>query len=516
MKSNKTMSAILIVMMVLFTFQLVGCGPTGEFEVTEEFTVSSIDLQMSDASVDADGSIKSEVTATVKTSTNQAVPTTEVTFETTRGSITSPHETDASGQAVAEITSDRFNDSNVIITARAQGIAGTFIIAFTGVELSLVAEPDNLLADGSTSSTITATLNDAAFNPIPGATVNFSTDRGTLSASSGTTDSSGEAEVSLTSNDSGKATLTAVGAGATGTIEIEFTLNLFSLTSSSSTIRVGGTSTITAALSGSDVSGQTVTFSTTLGTLSSNAAVTNANGLASVALIGGTNAEVATISASVTVSGVEYAVTTMVTVTGGSANKIVLSAAPSVIATDDGEATITAKVYDATEQPAAFQTIFFQISKGPSGGEYLATSQKTTNSVGIAAVQFYAGSLPSTLGGVEIAANTKSDFTGSSGLIDLTISGPVSRIGVGQSMVTLEEVGGSFEVAVSAMATDVSGNPVPDSTKVNFSVTSVEFDEDRSSDEVIDCWDLDGSIACADYYTPGTPPVILIAGIGET
>ena len=63
---------------------------------------------MSDASVDADGSSKSEVTATVKTSTNQAVPTTEVTFETTRGSITSPHETDDSGQAVAEITSDRF------------------------------------------------------------------------------------------------------------------------------------------------------------------------------------------------------------------------------------------------------------------------------------------------------------------------------------------------------------------------------------------------------------------------
>jgi len=510
------MSVILIVLMVLFTFQIVGCGPTGEFETTAEYTASSIELQISDASIDADGSSRSNVTATVKTSTNQAVPNAAVTFETTRGSITSPNETDEYGQAVAEVISDRYNDSNVIITARCQEATGTLSIAFTGIDLSLEAEPDNLLADGSTTSTITGTLNDAAFNPIPAATVNFSADRGTLSASSVTTDSSGEVQVSLTSSDAGTATVTAVGAGVTGTIGIEFTLNLFSLAPSSATIRVGATSTITATLSGSNVSGQTVTFSTTLGTLSSNAVVTNANGVASVTLTAGTNAGLATINASVTVSGVEYAVTTQVTVTGGSANKIVLSAAPNVIAIDDGEATITARVFDATEQPAANQTIFFQINSGPSGGEYLATSQKTTNSVGITTVQFFAGSLSSTLGGVEIGANTKSDFTGSSGSIDLTISGPVTKIAVGQSMVDVEAVGGHLEVKVSAIATDVSGNPIPDSTKVNFSVLSVEFDEDRDDDNTINCWDLNGSLTCGTHYASTTPPVILTAGLGMT
>ena len=150
--------------------------------------------------------------------------------------------------------------------------------------------------------------------------------------------------------------------------------------------------------------------------------------------------------------------------TGGDASKIVLSAAPSVISTDTGETTITANVYDTNDQPAGNQTIYFYINDGPSGGEYLAASQKTTNSVGITSVQFYAGSLPSTIGGVVIEANTKIDFTGGSGLTDLTIAGPVAKISVGQSMHELRPVGGHMEVDVSTVATDVSGNPVGNGT----------------------------------------------------
>ena len=522
MKSNRVMITILIILMAFFAFQIAGCGPMDELTeddtAVDTYTVGQIELQASAASVDADGSSKITITAKVKTSSNQAIPAADVTFETTRGSITSPHETDDYGEAAAEIISDRYNDSSVTVTAKCQGIEGTLIIAFTGLDLSLEAEPDNLIADGSTSSTITATLNDAADNPIASSTINFSTDRGTLSASSGTTDSSGEAQVSLTSTDSGKATVTGVGNGVTATTEIDFTLNLFTIAASLSTIRVSENTTITATLSGDDKSGQTVTFSTTLGTLSSNQVVTAADGTASTTLTAGIQAGVATIGASVTVSSIELTASTQVTVTGGSASKIVLSAAPSVIATDDGETTITASVYDATDQPAGNQTIFFRINDGPSGGESLANAQKTTNSVGITSVQFSAGSLPSTIGGVEIEANTKSDFTGSSGLTDLTIAGPVAKISVGQSMHELRPVGGHMEVDVSAVATDVTGNPVPDSTKVNFSVISVEFDEDRDDDGTIDCWDSNGDpITCATYYTADpVNPTILIAGLGQT
>ncbi len=521
MKSNRAMIAILMVLMTFFVFQIVGCGPMDELTeddtAVDTYTVGQIELQASAASVDADGSSKITITAKVKTSSNQAIPAADVTFETTRGSITSPHETDDYGEALAELTSDRYNDSSVTITASCQGIEGTLIIAFTGLDLSLTAEPDNLLADGSTSTTITAVLNDAAVNPIANATIDFSTDRGTLGASSGTTDSSGEVEISLTSSSSGKATVTGTGNGATTNTEIDFTTNLFTLASSSSTIRVTESATITVTLSGSDISGQTVILSATLGSLSSTQVVTAADGTASTTLTAGNIAGVATIGASVTVSSVDLTASTKVTVTGGSASKIVLSAAPSVIATDDGETTITASVYDAADQPAGNQTIFFRINDGPSGGEYLSEAHKTTDSVGFTTVEFYAGSLPSTLGGVEIEANTKADFTGSLGLTTLTIAGPVAKVALGMDLHVLTPAGAALEVNVSAVATDVNGNPVPDSTKVNFSVVSVEFDEDRDDDLTIDCWDLNTPITCATYYTADpTNPVILIAGLGVT
>ncbi len=522
MKSNRAMITILIILMAFFAFQIGGCGPMDELTeddtTVDTYTVGQIELQASAASVDADGSSKITITAKVKTSSNQAIPAADVTFETTRGSITSPHETDDYGEAAAELISDRYNDSSVTVTAKCQGIEGTLIIAFTGLDLFLTAEPDNLLADGSTSSTITAVLNDAAGNPIPNATIDFSTDRGTLSFSSGTTDSSGEAEISLTSSSSGKATVTGTGNGATANTEIDFTTNLFTLASSSSTIRVTESATITATLSGSDISGQTVIFSTTLGSLSATQVVTAADGTASTTLTAGNIAGVATIGASVTVSSVDLTASTKVTVTGGSASKIVLSANPGVISTDDGESTITANVYDADDQPAGSQTIYFRINNGPSGGEYLSEAHTTTNSVGTTTVEFYAGSLQSTLGGVEIEANTKADFTGSSGLTTLTIAGPVAKIAVGMDLHELTAAGAVLAVNVSAVATDVNGNPVPDSTKVNFSVVSIEFDEDRANDETLDCWDLnENPITCATYYTADpTNPVILIAGLGET
>lgn len=514
MKSNRAMIAILMVLMTFFAFQIVGCGPLegGEEDTTTiaEYTANSIQLQISDASVDADGSSKSDVTATVKTSTNQAVSNAEVTFETTRGSITSPHETDDYGQAAAELTSDQYNDNSVTITARYQGISGSLIVAFSGVDLSLAADPDNLLADGSTSSAITATLNDAAGNPIPNATINFSTDRGTLSSSSGTTDSSGELGISLTSSSSGTATVTATGNGATATTEIDFTLNLFTLAADSSTIRVTQNTTITATLSGTDISGKTIDFSKTLGTLSSYQVVTDTSGVASTTFYASNDVGVATIGASVTVSGTELTASTQVTVTGGDADKIILSADPSVISTDTGESTITAKVYDADDNLAGSQTIYFYID-GPVDC-ILSPSSAMTDFSGTATVVFYAGSEASTtIGDVIIEANTQPDFTGSSGLATLTISGPVHDIAVGMDLHELTPVGGSLEVDISAIATDVTGNPVPDSTKVNFSVASVGFDEDRDNDFTIDCWDSIGDdITCADYYTgdPDNPDII--------
>ena len=75
---------------------------------------------------------------------------------------------------------------------------------------------------------------------------------------------------------------------------------------------------------------------------------------------------------------------------------------------------------------------------------------------------------------------------------------------MGQSLHELRPVGGHLEVDVSAVATDVNGNHVPDSTKVNFSVVSVEFDEDRDYDNDLECWASNKDpINYDDYYAVG-------------
>ena len=493
-------------------------------------SISSIEVSANPTSVAADGASGSTITVTVKSSTNQAVPDVEVTFETTRGSIAyvdsegniTDEDTDERGEVVTTLTSDRYNDSNVTVTAKCQGVEGTATISFTGIDLSLVANPDNLLAGGSASSTITATLKDAAGNTMPNVTIGFSTDRGELNQSSVITGTSGTADVSLTCSESGTATVTATSSGATATATVNFTRYLFTLGASPTTIRVGESSTITATLydSGALIStGETIDFSSSLGTLSSYQEVTS-NGTASTTLTAAAQTGIATIDADVTVASTSTALSakTQVSVIGGDAAKIVLFSDPNVISANTGEATITATVYDANDQPAGNQKIYFRITEGPGGGEYLSASNKTTSSAGVATVTLYAGSLESTLGGVKVEANTESDFSGSSGLTSLTIAGLVANIGVGIDLHELTPVGGHLEVKVSAIATDVNGNPVPDGTTVNFSVTAMEFDEDRDYDLTINCWDANLiPLTCATYYTPGAiNPIILQGTLGVT
>ena len=123
----------------------------------------------------------------------------------------------------------------------------------------------------------------------------------------------------------------------------------------------------------------------------------------------------------------------------------------------------------------------------------------------MATVNFYAGSLASALNGVEIEANTRIDFGGSFGLATLTIAGPVANIGIGMNLETLEPSGGNLKIDISGIATDVNGNPVADGTKIKFSVTAIEFDEDRDNDHSIDCWDDNKNplIPCPAKGTPG-------------
>lgn len=482
--------------------------------VTVEFTggvptVGSVTVSANPAVLDGDGTSTSIITALVKTADNQVIADAQVSFVTTRGAITSPHTTDATGQAAATLTSARYNDGSVTVTATCQGQTGTTLVAFTGVTLTLEADKESLESGDSTN--LKATLLDAANNPIPQAPVNLLVTEGAgtfTPASPWTTDAAGEATgiFTLTSNQTAK--LLAQSRGAEAELTLNYVIYTFTMEDPNpSSIRVNGeTSTITVLLEENGVpkAGETVNFSTTLGTLAPYSQVTGVDGKATTILTSGSQAGSAVVDANVTVGGKLLTASDKVTITGGTAVKVVLTADPETVPTDTGVSTLTAKAYDANDQPVGGQDIYFRINAGPGGGEYLAASVKTTNIYGIATVKFYAGALSSTLGGVEIEANTLPTFAGSYGLTNLTIAGPVANIGIGMNLETLEPAGGSLKIDIAGIATDVNGNPVADGTKIRFGVTAVEFNEDRAHDFTIECWDiLRQLIVCPPTGTPG-------------
>ena len=126
--------------------------------------------------------------------------------------------TNASGQASATVTAGA-GTGPVTVTATRQD-AATASVSFS----LTVAAPGSLqpvsgdgqsLQAGQPSAPLVVRLLDGAGNPVAGATVNWTTDNGTLEASSTTTDGSGETSTRLTLETSGEAEVTATSPLAT-------------------------------------------------------------------------------------------------------------------------------------------------------------------------------------------------------------------------------------------------------------------------------------------------------------
>ncbi len=71
-------------------------------------------------------------------------------------------------------------------------------IKSTAAAMSLSSSPDTLDANGTSTSTITATVTDDTGSPVQGETVTFATDSGTLAPATGNTDANGRASVVYT------------------------------------------------------------------------------------------------------------------------------------------------------------------------------------------------------------------------------------------------------------------------------------------------------------------------------
>ncbi|SLM32190.1 exported hypothetical protein [Desulfamplus magnetovallimortis] len=394
------------------------------FESTDVDTIiGTVTLSADPESIPADGSSSTSITAEIKDTAGNPVPSgTSITFTTSAGKFSNGTKTitlTTSGEA-GRITVPLISATSAgyaRIVANSSGATQTILIIFEGdyqesetAYIELSASPEQIPADGKSSLIIKATLYDSTGKVMPNGTeatfrtssgifLNGSTsytlstldDSGVLYVSLISSTASGSADISCTSNNVSQLTTVFFTGSDTG---IGSTTSI-SLSASPTSIPADGQSSSTITVTLTDSTGQPVlqgtsmTLTTTLGSLSStNVATVDDTGVVSVALISGTEAGTARVVC--TSNGITQATT--VVFTGGSSDNqtpayLTLALSQISVKTDNSDSTtITATVLDADY--AVMEGI--PVSFTADGGQ-LSSSLVETDENGEAAVTFSSG-----------------------------------------------------------------------------------------------------------------------------
>lgn len=168
------------------------------------------------SSVNADGDVTCNVTITAritKSNGDAIADGTPVTFATTAGSLNVTQSVTYAGAATATLTYNSATDpDSATVTVKCAGKSAKVTVSFVS-SIRLEASPTTIQILGSggatTQSTITATCTDVLGNPVTSGTVHFSSSLGTITPDSVPLDGSGRATATFTSNQAGKANITA-------------------------------------------------------------------------------------------------------------------------------------------------------------------------------------------------------------------------------------------------------------------------------------------------------------------
>jgi adhesin/invasin len=268
--------------------------------------------------------------------------------------------------------------------------------------LTLVAVPDTVLVGNA--SALTATVTDQYGNPVAdGVTVSFTASLGDVESATATT-VGGVATATLSSTVSGVAMVTATVGSLSATIPVTFIPGApftLTLTAVPDTLSVDASSTLTATATdqyGNAVADSTtISFTTSLGALSSGTANTS-GGDAMVTLTSMTPGV-----ATVTATAGSLSATALVTFTPGAPFTVTLVAVPDTVLVGNASA-LTATVTDQYGNPVADgATVSFMASLGDvepatattAGGVATATLSSTVS--GVAMVTATVGSLSATI-----------------------------------------------------------------------------------------------------------------------
>lgn len=432
------------------------------------------------ATVVANNSDAATFSAVVKDANGNAVPNFTVDWSSDKGTLSAgSSNTDANG--VATITLKHSVAEAAQVTAK----AGSSTVSAPLVNFSadtgsagigsgdLSVDKTTLVANDTEIATYTALVKDANGNPVPGVSVEWQTDLGTLSGSSSLTDASGNATITLKGTKAGDAQVSAAtnGGAAVNAGKVTFTADGSSASIGSGDLQVNknilianGTDAATFSATvkdahGNPVNGTTVNWATSKGTLSGSTSTSGSDGVATITLsdtlIGDAQVTAQTgTSGNINAPSVSFiADNASATLSSGD----VTVDKTSVVANNVDVATFSARVKDANGNPVPNFVVSWTTSKGT-----LSAGSTLTDANGLATV-----TLKDTLAGTTaVTAQSGSSASINAPAVDFTADSTTAAIGSGDLSVDKTRIvaNNTDQATFTAVVKDASGNPVSGTT----------------------------------------------------
>ena len=445
-------------------------------------------VSASPTSVADDGVSTSTITVTVKDTAGTLAANKTVTLSQGGGSstITTVNgTTNANGQATFTVKDTKAESVTYTATVDALvTISQTAQVTFTTGPVSagaskVVASPTSVLADGTSSSTITVTLNDPTNNPVSGKTVTLTAASGssTITTVSGTTNASGQATFSVKDLVAESVTYTAKDStdNVTATQQATVTFTAGAANAGTSTVvanptsvTANGTSTSTITVTLKDVNSNPVSgkaVSLTAGSGSSTVTVvsgtTNASGQASFT-VKDTVAESVTYTAKDTTDNVTVTQTAAVTFTAGAAAKLVFNQQPTnTAATLTITPAIIIQVQDANGNPVTTSTAAITVAIGTNPGSG-TLSGTLTLSASAGNATFNNLSINKAGTGYTLTASSTGLTSAASNPFNIT-AGAATTLAFSQQP-SNSAAGSSIAPPITVQIQDAGGNPVSTSS----------------------------------------------------
>ncbi|PLX95943.1 MAG: hypothetical protein C0621_02950, partial [Desulfuromonas sp.] len=461
--------------------------------------VGSLTLASSAAVLPADGSSTITLQATVLDDSSLAAPGMTVTFAVDSGTgtlLSLTANTNSSGVAQVVYRASSAVET-AVLSATISGFTKKVVISQIDPVSTLLLTVDDLelVADGAATTTLTVTAADRDGSPVSGVTVNFSTNRGSLSAPSAVTVLTGQASVTLTADDVlGTALITASYGSLMDSEAVTFTVGdpaLIDVTASPDTLALGASTSLSVTVRDAQYNpipeaniyfGFTAGGNNSSGTYDKVNATTDAQGRVSNSYTAGGTAGTDTLTIE-TDNGLSQNVTITVDPTTAMVAALTFAVSDSEIVADGTATTMLGAVaYDSDLNvmvgvPVTLTTTYGAITPDTDADPLSETVVTDTSGTVIATL-----TAPTTVGTAYVAAETSGITQQAS--VEFVAGPPVaanSTLSVSPGNIPAD---GTSTATVAVLLRDANSNPVADDTEVTLLTTAGTITSDNPATTV--------------------------------